>query len=274
MYHGNVNTYGFADGTRGNSQVARSQFDQSRQTSRRRPDAHRDFRRVNFWPGLSIRVATIFASVRRQPPTGKAVPQRTGGELNMTSQTIRWGRWVLLVALLLISTSGFLRAYELPRCRPCPRCRAAGRRVGRDDGCRGVPEVKDELRHRDERAVRADVVVHRAKHFRQRTSAWLRQAKFGIWFHYGPQAQLASGDWSAQQHVSAGRGVRQSPSAYGHPARTATREVINSLASDELQSRRARLDVLQRWRAVSSSCGACIATTSTTGTRNTIRGTR
>ncbi len=30
------------------------------------------------------------------------------------------------------------------------------------------------------------------------TPEWLRQAKFGIWFHYGPQSSLGSGDWSAQ----------------------------------------------------------------------------
>jgi alpha-L-fucosidase len=26
-------------------------------------------------------------------------------------------------------------------------------------------------------------------------SAWLRQAKVGLWVHYGPQANLQSGDW-------------------------------------------------------------------------------
>ncbi len=36
------------------------------------------------------------------------------------------------------------------------------------------------------------------------TPAWLRQAKFGIWFHYGPQANLASGDWSAQHMYQQG----------------------------------------------------------------------
>jgi len=36
------------------------------------------------------------------------------------------------------------------------------------------------------------------------TPAWLRQAKFGIWFHYGPQANLQSGDWSAQHMYQQG----------------------------------------------------------------------
>jgi alpha-L-fucosidase len=36
------------------------------------------------------------------------------------------------------------------------------------------------------------------------TPAWLRQAKFGIWFHYGPQANLQSGDWSAQHMYQPG----------------------------------------------------------------------
>jgi alpha-L-fucosidase len=36
------------------------------------------------------------------------------------------------------------------------------------------------------------------------TPAWLRQAKFGIWVHYGPQANLQSGDWSAQHMYQQG----------------------------------------------------------------------
>ncbi len=36
------------------------------------------------------------------------------------------------------------------------------------------------------------------------TPAWLRQAKFGIWLHYGPQANLQSGDWSAQHMYQPG----------------------------------------------------------------------
>lgn len=36
------------------------------------------------------------------------------------------------------------------------------------------------------------------------TPAWLRQAKFGIWFHYGPQSDLQSGDWSAQHMYQQG----------------------------------------------------------------------
>ena len=30
-------------------------------------------------------------------------------------------------------------------------------------------------------------------------SAWLRQAKFGIWVHFGPQAAGQSGDWYARR---------------------------------------------------------------------------
>ena len=36
------------------------------------------------------------------------------------------------------------------------------------------------------------------------TPAWLRQAKFGIWLHYGPQANSQSGDWSAQHMYQPG----------------------------------------------------------------------
>ena len=32
---------------------------------------------------------------------------------------------------------------------------------------------------------------------------WFRDAKFGIWAHWGPQCQPEDGDWYARQHVSA-----------------------------------------------------------------------
>src|SRR5208283_453018 len=34
--------------------------------------------------------------------------------------------------------------------------------------------------------------------------AWLRQAKFGMWVHYGPQSEGASGDWYAQHMYQQG----------------------------------------------------------------------
>src|SRR5215831_6751371 len=59
---------------------------------------------------------------------------------------------------------------------------------------------------------------------------WFRDAKFGMWAHWGPQAVPRQGDWYAKrmyQHDAPGRGgtgTRQDPANawhlehYGHPS--------------------------------------------------------
>src|ERR1035437_4188149 len=61
------------------------------------------------------------------------------------------------------------------------------------------------------------------------TPAWLRQAKFGIWFHYGPQANLASGDWSAQHMYQPGSTAYNNHLAnFGHPTTNGYKDVIKA----------------------------------------------
>ena len=63
------------------------------------------------------------------------------------------------------------------------------------------------------------------------TPAWLRQAKFGIWFHYGPQANLQSGDWSAQHMYQQGAGAYSFHTNYfGHPTTNGYKDVIRAWA--------------------------------------------
>ena len=63
------------------------------------------------------------------------------------------------------------------------------------------------------------------------TPAWLRQAKFGIWFHYGPQANLASGDWSAQHMYQQGSTPYNNHLAnFGHPITNGYKDVIRAWA--------------------------------------------
>jgi alpha-L-fucosidase len=65
------------------------------------------------------------------------------------------------------------------------------------------------------------------------TPAWLRQAKFGIWFHYGPQASLSSGDWSAQHMYQQGSSAYNNHLAnFGHPTTNGYKEVINAWNPD------------------------------------------
>ena len=48
--------------------------------------------------------------------------------------------------------------------------------------------------------------------------AWLRDAKFGIWVHFGPQSAGESGDWYARRLYSQGTRANQNHlKKYGHP---------------------------------------------------------
>jgi alpha-L-fucosidase len=61
------------------------------------------------------------------------------------------------------------------------------------------------------------------------TPAWLRQAKFGIWFHYGPQANLQSGDWSAQHMYQQGADAYNfHTNNFGHPTTNGYKDVIKA----------------------------------------------
>ena len=63
------------------------------------------------------------------------------------------------------------------------------------------------------------------------TPAWLRQAKFGIWFHYGPQANLQSGDWSAQHMYQPGADAYNfHTNNFGHPTTNGYKDVISAWA--------------------------------------------
>lgn len=57
--------------------------------------------------------------------------------------------------------------------------------------------------------------------------AWLRDAKFGIWVHFGPQAAGESGDWYARRLYSPGtRASENHRLKYGHPSEVGYKEVL------------------------------------------------
>jgi len=59
--------------------------------------------------------------------------------------------------------------------------------------------------------------------------AWLRQAKFGMWIHYGPQSEGASGDWFAQHMYQPGAAAYTNHLAqFGHPSTNGYKDVINA----------------------------------------------
>lgn len=61
-----------------------------------------------------------------------------------------------------------------------------------------------------------------------KTPEWFRNAKFGIWAHWGPQCQPEQGDWYARGMYEEGSDQYKSHVAhYGHPSKVGFKEVIN-----------------------------------------------
>ena len=59
------------------------------------------------------------------------------------------------------------------------------------------------------------------------TPDWLRQAKFGIWVHFGPQASGESGDWYARKmYVPGTSAYNNHLKKYGPPAESGYKEVL------------------------------------------------
>jgi len=56
---------------------------------------------------------------------------------------------------------------------------------------------------------------------------WLREAKFGIWVHFGPQASGMSGDWYARKmYIQDTLAYRNHLVTYGHPSDSGYKEVL------------------------------------------------
>lgn len=59
------------------------------------------------------------------------------------------------------------------------------------------------------------------------TPEWFRDAKFGIWAHWGPQCQPGQGDWYARGLYEEGSGqYRYQCEHYGHPSKAGFKDVI------------------------------------------------
>lgn len=66
------------------------------------------------------------------------------------------------------------------------------------------------------------------------TPDWFRNAKFGIWAHWGPQCQPGQGDWYARSMYNEGsRQYKWQVANYGHPSKAGFKEVINSWKAEK-----------------------------------------
>jgi alpha-L-fucosidase len=63
---------------------------------------------------------------------------------------------------------------------------------------------------------------------------WFRDAKFGIWAHWGPQCQPERGDWYAREMYSQGNyKYNEHLKQYGHPSEFGFKDVINEWKADK-----------------------------------------
>lgn len=64
--------------------------------------------------------------------------------------------------------------------------------------------------------------------------AWFRDAKFGIWAHWGPQCQPERGDWYARGMYQEGSDqYKYHCEKYGHPSKFGFKEVINEWKAEK-----------------------------------------
>ncbi|MDD2257408.1 MAG: alpha-L-fucosidase [Bacteroidales bacterium] len=63
---------------------------------------------------------------------------------------------------------------------------------------------------------------------------WYRNAKFGIWAHWGPQCQPGQGDWYARSMYNEGsHAYKWHVANYGHPSKFGFKDVINEWEADK-----------------------------------------
>src|SRR5436305_10541206 len=73
-----------------------------------------------------------------------------------------------------------------------------------------------------------------AAHYR--VPEWFRDAKFGIWAHWGPQCQPEFGDWYGRlMYVQGQPAYDHHVRHYGHPSRTGFIDIIGRWKAQEWQ---------------------------------------
>ena len=67
-----------------------------------------------------------------------------------------------------------------------------------------------------------------------RTPDWFRNAKFGIWAHWGPQCEPEFGDWYARNMYKEGsEAYRHHVQTYGHPSKFGFKDVIRQWRAEQ-----------------------------------------
>jgi alpha-L-fucosidase len=63
---------------------------------------------------------------------------------------------------------------------------------------------------------------------------WFRDAKFGMWAHWGPQSAAEAGDWYARNmYIPGSRQYKHHLDNYGHPSKTGHKDLIQTWKGDK-----------------------------------------
>ncbi len=67
-----------------------------------------------------------------------------------------------------------------------------------------------------------------------RCPEWFRDAKFGIWAHWGPQCEPEQGDWYARQmYIEGARQYKYHVAHYGHPSKFGFKDICNQWKAEK-----------------------------------------
>jgi alpha-L-fucosidase len=67
---------------------------------------------------------------------------------------------------------------------------------------------------------------------------WFRDAKFGIWAHWGPQSAAGAGDWYARNmYMEGSRQYQYHLKTYGHPSKFGFKDVISAWKAERFEPR-------------------------------------
>ena len=103
---------------------------------------------------------------------------------------------------------------------------------------------------------------------------WFRDAKFGIWAHWGPQAVPMNGDWYARGMYEQGSShYNYHVAHYGHPSQFGYKDIIPLWKAEKWEPEKLMAMYKRRGQDISSR-RPCTATTSTCGILSSIVGTR
>ena len=70
-----------------------------------------------------------------------------------------------------------------------------------------------------------------------RVPEWFRDAKFGIWAHWGPQSAPEYGDWYARNmYIEGSKQYKYHLEKYGHPSKFGFKDIIPTWKAEQVRS--------------------------------------